>query len=329
MKLLFPIIAFAYFFCISFGEGSYVQGNRGEDACPEGSEPITDLAECEEAAHYFQYKFDSEGGDKTGDLVCAYRKMGGKRKVQLSSAHSRIADWLCKETSADEDRVAALESKFQNIGESLPSLCSAIESSSNGEWSCCANADTGRMFCIISRLASATSISGNCSPDDSICSDTTGLSIGNDLESRIASLTTKSTNVATALGSLCQVIDWVANAADTPYDCCSNPESIPINCVPRIFAPSVGITSPGLVPGVCSSTDSACNIDTDTDSTELGNLEAMATNAAASLASLQGPIQAVTNGNLSCCSNSENGKTFCYPSAFGPMDGLCHDENDI
>merc|ERR1712141_499586 len=77
--------------------GSYVQGNRGEDACPEGSEPITDLAECEEAAHYFQYKFDSEGGDKTGDLVCAYRKIGGKRKVQLSSAHFGIADWLCKD----------------------------------------------------------------------------------------------------------------------------------------------------------------------------------------------------------------------------------------
>merc|ERR1711981_584850 len=113
--------------------------------------------------------------------------------------------------------------------------------------------------------------------------------------------------------------DWSGDAADTPYDCCSNSESIPITCVPRAFASSIGMTTG--TRGVCLSTDSACNMDFGTNSTELGNLESMAMNAAVSLASMQEPIQAVTNGNLNCCSNSENGQLFCIPSLLGPA--LC------
>ena len=60
-----------------------------------------------------------------------------------------------------------------------------------------------------------------------------------------------------SLKDLCEVLDFLADGATTPYDCCSNPDNNQTRCIQRTFA-NTFITTPG-TPGRCLDTDAFCN----------------------------------------------------------------------
>ena len=181
---------------------------------------------------------------------------------------------------SDERRVAALETKFKNIGASLVDACRSILQSTNGEYKCCANEETGRLFCIRSESAREFRLGSStvCLSTPHVCSYTAGIHPGDDIKSRQATLWTKSTNVVNSLENLCQI----AKCHYSPV---------------RDF----GI--------------------------ELDTLEARAKNAAKSLEQSCQGIEELAEGNLRCCSNSENGKMVCIRSIFAAAAGI--DDNGI
>ena len=79
-------------------EGSFVQGNIGEDACPVGSFPIHDSTQCKAVSYQFGYPYDATGGIKTGTPLCNYCTGEGcsTGQVRFSSDHGSLAYWLCK-----------------------------------------------------------------------------------------------------------------------------------------------------------------------------------------------------------------------------------------
>jgi len=88
---------------MAVAEGSYTQGNLGEDSCPCGSHPIFEVEECKAAADQFGYKFDDEiKGDQTDETeipLCNYgTNLKGQDRVHLSTGHGDGASWLCKDT---------------------------------------------------------------------------------------------------------------------------------------------------------------------------------------------------------------------------------------
>merc|ERR1711993_146195 len=85
-------------------EGSYIQGNKGENSCPCGSHPIFDVEECRAAADQYGYEFDdkikglNETDDETDIPLCNYCTNCRNDKVHLSTGHGGGAYWMCKET---------------------------------------------------------------------------------------------------------------------------------------------------------------------------------------------------------------------------------------
>ena len=79
----------------------------------------------------------------------------------------------------------------------------------------------------------------------------------------VTSLSTKVTNAASALGNLCQTVDFVSHKLNqqhssiNAYDCCSNSANLKTVCLVRSIASASGAitTNSG---GTCQSTDSAC-----------------------------------------------------------------------
>merc|ERR1712141_834706 len=85
-------------------EGSYIQGNKGENSCPCGSHPIFDVEECRAAADQYGYEFDDkikglDSDDETDIPLCNYcTNCKGPDRVHLSTGHGDGAYWMCKET---------------------------------------------------------------------------------------------------------------------------------------------------------------------------------------------------------------------------------------
>jgi len=84
-------------------KGSYIQGNLGENSCPCGSDPISDVEECKAAAEQFGYKFDDKvmgvKDDESDIPLCNYcTNCNGPDRVHLSTGHGDGAYWMCKET---------------------------------------------------------------------------------------------------------------------------------------------------------------------------------------------------------------------------------------
>jgi len=77
-------------------EVPYVQGNKGENACPAGSFPIYDSTECEAAANYFGYAYSATNGKKDGTPSCHYCRGCTPKEVRLASGHAKRSSWLCK-----------------------------------------------------------------------------------------------------------------------------------------------------------------------------------------------------------------------------------------
>jgi len=219
-------------------------------------------------------------------------------------------------SASDEERVAALEAKYRNIGRSLQNVCNSILKSTNGDYSCCANPDTAKVFCVETPFATGLGLSSTlCTADADVCSDTEATSPGRDILSRIEVLKTKAANVGVSLASMCGPIDLVVGTATPSYDCCANPENSQTRCVERAF--SAGLVSQGSL-GVCLSSDLLCSTDNgDLPQDDLATLETKAMNAADSLGSTCGPIEIMANGGLDCCANPENGQMACIEPAFG------------
>ena len=76
-------------------------------------------------------------------------------------------------------------------------------------------------------------------------------------------------SVGNSLGSMCQAIDSLGDAAATDilrFDCCSNPDTLQTRCEQRQTINTLGgelvygISINDGTPGTCLSTDARCNV---------------------------------------------------------------------
>ena len=208
--------------------------------------------------------------------------------------------------------------------------CNGILKSTNGEYKCCANPDTAKIVCLQSRFADIHEglSSSTCTTDAPVCTEIPVRSSGTDIEAQIEVLTTITDNVGSSLGVLCQLIDkFLDVSGGNAYDCCADESKNQMRCIRRQFAAGL-VTSPG-TPGQCLSDDAMCSIDESTDFQKdfLGTLEAKAYSAAISLNSICEAMEYLSNGDLACCSNSQNGQMVCEKKTIAEFMGI--DDNVI
>ena len=81
------------FFC--WGLGVYARGERGVDACPSGSVPISDPAECQAAAVSFGLTYETASNDGNDNSICFWCGACSPQKVKIANSHGPGAEWFC------------------------------------------------------------------------------------------------------------------------------------------------------------------------------------------------------------------------------------------
>eukprot|EP01050_Picozoa_sp_SAG11_P028622 SAG11_NODE_7724_length_1104_cov_1.355224_2_plen_92_part_00 len=75
---------------------SYVLGSTGVDACPDGYQPVTDVATCALAAQHLSLTHSESANDLGDTAVCNLCGGCTSRTARLSTNHGDQAQFICK-----------------------------------------------------------------------------------------------------------------------------------------------------------------------------------------------------------------------------------------
>ena len=78
------------------GPPAYIDGEIGEDRCPDGYEVITDADECKNASRKLGFKYFEDQLTTGAHSICNWCGGCSPKGARLSDSHGHLARWICR-----------------------------------------------------------------------------------------------------------------------------------------------------------------------------------------------------------------------------------------